>query len=308
MIDFANRQAGLVLVNDVTAHKIAEAALQTSQVQLQQSQKLEAIGQLAGGVAHDFNNLLTAIGGYSDLTLRCLSEDDPLRGNLVEIKKATDRAASLTRQLLAFSRKQILEPKVLDLNSVVNDMSRMLRRLIGEDVELITDLSPDLGKVKADPGQVEQIVMNLVVNARDAMPRGGKVAVETKNVVLDEGYAFHHVPVQPGEYAMLAISDTGMGMDKEIQSHVFEPFYTTKPAGKGTGLGLSTVYGIVKQSGGYVWLYSEVGSGTVFKVYLPRVDATRDNDRQRAHQIIRFRVKKQFCWWRTKKLSVAWPV
>ena len=281
VIDFANRKAGLVLVNDITAHKIAEQALQNSQAQLQQSQKLEAIGQLAGGIAHDFNNLLTAIGGYSDLTLRRLSEDDPLRGNLVEIKKATDRAASLTRQLLAFSRKQILEPKVLDLNSVVNDMSKMLRRLIGEDVELVADLSADLGKVKADPGQVEQILMNLVVNARDAMPNGGKVTVETKNIVLDEEYAFHHVPVPGGEYAMIAISDTGTGMDKEIQSRVFEPFYTTKPAGKGTGLGLSTVYGIVKQSGGYVWVNSEVGCGTVFKIYLPRVDGTRDNDRQK---------------------------
>jgi len=281
VIDFANRKAGLVLVNDITAHKIAEEALNNSQAQLQQSQKLEAIGQLAGGVAHDFNNLLTAIGGYSDLTLRRLSEEDPLRSNLVEIKKATDRASSLTRQLLAFSRKQILEPKVLDLNTVVNDMSKMLRRLIGEDVELVTELSPELDRVKADPGQVEQILMNLVVNARDAMPHGGKVTIETKNVVLDEGYAFHHVPVNPGEYTMLAISDTGMGMDRETQSHVFEPFFTTKPAGKGTGLGLSTVYGIVKQSGGYVWVYSEVGSGTVFKIYLPRVEASGDNEKQK---------------------------
>jgi two-component system, cell cycle sensor histidine kinase and response regulator CckA len=281
VIDFANRRAGLVLVNDITAHKIAEQALSNSQAQLQQSQKLEAIGQLAGGVAHDFNNLLTAIGGYSDLTLRRLSDEDPLRGNLIEIKKATDRAASLTRQLLAFSRKQILEPKVLDLNTVVNDMSKMLRRLIGEDVELVTDLASEPGKVKVDPGQIEQILMNLVVNARDAMPHGGTVTIETKDVTLDEGYAFHHVPVQPGNYTMLAISDTGMGMDKETQLHVFEPFFTTKAAGKGTGLGLSTVYGIVKQSGGYVWVYSEVGSGSVFKVYLPRVTSPRDSDKQK---------------------------
>ncbi|HEV8370231.1 MAG TPA: PAS domain S-box protein [Pyrinomonadaceae bacterium] len=271
VIDFANRKAGLVLVNDITGHKIAEEALRISQAQLQQSQKLEAVGQLAGGVAHDFNNLLTAIGGYTDLTLRRLTDDDPLRSNLLEIKKVTNRAASLTRQLLAFSRKQILEPKVLDLNAVITDMFKMLRRLIGEDVELVADLSTDLGKVKADPGQVEQILMNLVVNARDAMPHGGTVTIETKNVTLDEGYAFHHVPMQPGDYTMLAISDTGLGMDKGTQSHVFEPFFTTKPAGKGTGLGLSTVYGIVKQSGGYVWVYSEVGNGTVFKIYLPRV-------------------------------------
>jgi hypothetical protein len=276
VIDFANRKAGLVLVNDITAHKIAEQALHNSQAQLQQSQKLEAIGQLAGGVAHDFNNLLTAIGGYSDLTLRRLSDDDPLRDNLIEIKKATNRAASLTRQLLAFSRKQILEPKVLDLNTVVNDMSKMLRRLIGEDVELVTELASELGKVKVDPGQIEQILMNLVVNARDAMPHGGTVTIETQDVALDDSYAFHHVPVQPGNYTMLAISDTGMGMDKETQLHVFEPFFTTKPAGKGTGLGLSTVYGIVKQSGGYVWVYSEVGSGSVFKVYLPRVASSRE--------------------------------
>jgi len=273
VIDFAGRKAGLVQVNDVTAHKVAEEALQSSQVQLQQSQKLEAIGQLAGGIAHDFNNLLTAIVGYSDLTLRRLDENDPLRGNLIEIKKATDRAASLTRQLLAFSRKQMLEPKVLDLNGVVNDMSKMLRRLIGEDIEFVTELSADLGKVRVDPGQVEQILMNLVVNAGDAMPHGGKVTVETSNVTLDEGQTFNHVPVQAGDYTMLAISDTGIGMDEEIQSHVFEPFFTTKAADKGTGIGLSTVYGIVKQSGGYVWVYSEVGSGTVFKVYLPRVES-----------------------------------
>jgi len=271
VIDFANRRAGLVLANDLTQRKTAEKALRASEVQLQQSQKLEAIGQLAGGVAHDFNNLLTAIAGYSDLTLRRLAEEDPLRGNLTEIIKATERAASLTRQLLAFSRKQILEPKILDLNAVVKDMSRMLRRLIGEDFELVTDLAADLARVKADPGQVEQIIMNLVVNARDAMPQGGKVRIKTENVVVDETYASHHMPMQPGEYTMLAISDTGTGMDRETQSHVFEPFFTTKSAGKGTGLGLSTVYGIVKQSGGYVWVYSEVDNGTVFKVYLPRV-------------------------------------
>jgi PAS domain S-box-containing protein len=273
VIDFGNRRAGLVLVNDITQHKAAEKALRASEEQLQQSQKLEAIGQLAGGVAHDFNNLLTAIAGYSDLTLRLLTEEDPLRCNLIEIKKATERAASLTRQLLAFSRKQIMEPKILDLNAVVKDMSKMLSRLIGEDVELVTDLADEIGKVKADPGQVEQIIMNLVVNARDAMPHGGKVTIETQDVLLDETYVSRHMPVQPGEYTMLAISDTGMGMNRETQMHVFEPFFTTKSAGKGTGLGLSTVYGIVKQSGGYVWVYSELNNGTVFKVYLPRVQS-----------------------------------
>jgi PAS domain S-box-containing protein len=279
VIDFDNRKAGVVMVNDVTARMLAEEALQTSQVQLQQSQKLEAIGLLAGGVAHDFNNLLTAIGGYGDLTLRRLSEDDPLRSNLVEIKKATDRAASLTRQLLAFSRKQILEPKVLDLNVVVKDMSKMLRRLIGEDIKLVTDLALDLGNVKVDPGQVEQILMNLVVNARDAMPHGGRVTISTNNASLDEDYALHHVPLQPGDYAMLSIGDTGIGMDKETQSRVFEPFFTTKVSGKGTGLGLSTVYGIVKQSGGHIWVYSEPSIGTVFKVYLPRVNKPSDNEK-----------------------------
>ena len=281
VIDFANRKAGLVLINDITDHKKAQQALYNSQMQLQQSQKLEAIGQLAGGVAHDFNNLLTAIGGYSDLTLRRLPEDDPLRNNLIEISKATNRAASLTRQLLAFSRKQILEPKVLDLNAVVTDMSSMLCRLIGEDIELVTDLTPDLGMVKADPGQVEQILMNLVFNARDAMPRGGTVTIETRNVVFDESYASQHVPVIPGEYTMLAVSDNGTGMDQATQSRVFEPFFTTKPPGKGTGLGLSTVYGIVKQSGGYVWVYSEGGIGTVFKVYLPQVRTPHDITKQK---------------------------
>ncbi|HEY8187170.1 MAG TPA: PAS domain S-box protein [Pyrinomonadaceae bacterium] len=259
------------IARDITERKRAEAALRTSQAQLQQSQKLEAIGQLAGGVAHDFNNLLTAIKGYSDLSLRRLHEDHPVRGHLEEIKKASDRAASLTRQLLAFSRKQILEPKVLDLNLVVRDMYDMLRRLIGEDIDLATNLKSDLGRVKADPGQVEQIIMNLVVNARDAMVQGGKVTIETSNVTFDERYTLQHAPVETGNYVMLAVTDTGCGMDKETQTHMFEPFFTTKEAGKGTGLGLSTVYGIVTQSGGYIWVYSEVGKGTSFKVYLPRL-------------------------------------
>lgn len=257
---------------DITERKRSEEALRASQLQLQQSQKLEAIGQLAGGVAHDFNNMLTAIIGYTDLSLRRVGLENPIRRNLEETKKAAERAASLVRQLLAFSRKQILEPKVLDLNDVVKDMHKMLTRLIGENIKLATRLESDLGRVKADPCQVEQIIVNLVVNARDAMPRGGRVTVETANVALDVHNASKHVSVKPGEYVMLAVSDTGSGMDQETQARIFEPFFTTKEVGKGTGLGLSTVYGIVKQSGGNIWVYSEQGLGTVFKVYLPRID------------------------------------
>ena len=257
---------------DITERKRAEEALRASQLQLQQSQKLEAIGQLAGGVAHDFNNMLTAIIGYTDLSLRRVGLENPIRRNLEETKKAAERAASLVRQLLAFSRKQILAPKVLDLNDVVKDMHKMLTRLIGENIKLATRLETDLGSVKADPCQVEQIIVNLVVNARDAMPRGGRVTIETANVALDVQTASKHVSVKPGEYVMLAVSDTGSGMDQETQARIFEPFFTTKEVGKGTGLGLSTVYGIVKQSGGNIWVYSEQGLGTVFKVYLPRID------------------------------------
>ena len=257
---------------DITERKRAEAELRASQIQLQQSQKLEAIGQLAGGVAHDFNNMLTAIIGYTDLSLRRVGMENSIRRNLEETKKAAERAASLVRQLLAFSRKQILEPKVLDLNDVVKDMQKMLTRLIGEDVRLATRLEPDLGSVKADPCQVEQIIVNLVVNARDAMPRGGRVTIETANTTLDERAVLKHVSVKPGAYVMLSVSDTGSGMDQETQQRIFEPFFTTKETGKGTGLGLSTVYGIVKQSGGNIWVYSEPGMGTVFKVYLPRID------------------------------------
>jgi PAS domain S-box-containing protein len=240
----------ITVVQDITERKQLEQ-------QFLQSQKMEAVGQLAGGIAHDFNNLLTVITGYSELSLARLPADDRLRRNLEEIKKAGDRAASLTRQLLAFSRKQMLQPKVLNLNLVVSDLEKMLRRLIGENIELRTVLDSDLGSVKADPGQIEQVVMNLVVNARDAMPHGGKVTIETVNVYLDEAYVKHHVAVRSGAYVMLAISDNGCGMTAETKARMFEPFFTTKESGKGTGLGLSTVYGIVKQSGGNIWAYSE---------------------------------------------------
>lgn len=240
--------------------------------QLRQSQKMEAIGKLAGGVAHDFNNLLTAITGYSDLSLRHLDKTDRLYRNLQEIKKAGERAAGLTRQLLAFSRKQVLQPKVLDLNAVIVDLNKMLQRLIGEDIDMMLMLKPDLGKVKADPGQIEQILMNLLVNARDAMPVGGKLTIETANLYVNEQSAHGHPSVPQGCYVVLSVSDTGCGMDIATQERIFEPFFTTKEVGKGTGLGLSTVYGVVQQSGGDVWVESEVGKGTTFKVYLPRED------------------------------------
>ena len=240
--------------------------------QLNHAQRMESVGRLAGGVAHDFNNLLTVIIHYSAALMERKELDPHARQQAEEIKKAGNRAAALTRQLLAFSRQQVLEQKILNLNAIVTDTEKMLRRLIGEDIELLTGLNPNLSSVKADPGQIEQIIMNLAVNARDAMPKGGKLTIETANTDLDEEYARHHPSSAPGRFVLLSVTDTGIGMDQETRTHIFEPFFTTKELGKGTGLGLSTVYGIVKQSGGYIWVYSEPGQGSVFKVYLPRVE------------------------------------
>jgi signal transduction histidine kinase/ActR/RegA family two-component response regulator len=262
------------LRREVGDRQQAEEALRESEAQLRQAQKIEAIGRLAGGVAHDFNNILTAINGYAQLMIARLDPRDPLRKNAEEIQKAGARAAGLTRQLLAFSRKQVLAPKVLDLNAVVANLEPMLRRLIGEDVEFRFRPEADLGRVHADPGQVEQVIMNLVVNARDAMEAGGTISIETASVGVDASYAQQHLPMTPGPYVMVEVSDTGCGMDELTRSRIFEPFFTTKE--RGTGLGLSTVYGIVKQSGGYVWVYSEPGEGTTFKVYLPRVERAAD--------------------------------
>ncbi|MBF8259935.1 MAG: PAS domain S-box-containing protein, partial [Actinobacteria bacterium] len=249
--------------------------------QLRQSQKMEAVGRLAGGVAHDFNNLLTAISGYSDLLLHRLPDYSTLRRDVEEIRKAGDRAAALTRQLLAFSRRQVLQPKVLDLNTVVTNMGQMLRRLIGEDIELSTDLSPSLSRVKADPGQIEQVIVNLAVNARDAMPDGGRITIATADADLSPAYAAAHPGVRPGPHVLLSVADTGHGMSDETQAHLFEPFFTTKERGKGTGLGLATVYGIVQQSGGHLRVHSAADRGSAFLIYLPRVE-TSEVDAQTA--------------------------
>ena len=266
LVDEAGRVLGVAsLVQDVTERVALED-------RLRQSQKMEAVGRLAGGIAHDFNNLLTVTLGYSQILADGVPAGSRLADSTTQIKSAAERAAGITRQLLAFSRKQVLSPRVINLNDIMLSLDSLLRRLIGEDIEVLAVPATDLGAVRADPGQIEQVIMNLALNARDAMPRGGKLTLETSNVNLDEGYAREHLPVEAGRYVMLAVSDSGEGMSEETQSRIFEPFYTTKEVGKGTGLGLSMVYGIVKQSGGYIWVYSEPQRGTTFKIYLPRTD------------------------------------
>ncbi len=257
-----------IFAEDVTERRALEQ-------QLRQSQKMEAVGRLAGGIAHDFNNLLMVISGYSEFLLERLGGEPHLRGPAQEIASASERASSLTRQLLAFSRKQMLAPRIVNLNDIATENLKMLTRMIGEDIDLVMTPGKNLWSVRADAGQIEQVIMNLAVNARDAMPSGGKLTIETANISLDEEYARVHAPLRAGDYVMVSISDTGAGMDAETQSHIFEPFFTTKGT-KGTGLGLSTVYGIVKQSGGYIWVYSEVGRGTTFKIYLPRVPSVEE--------------------------------
>lgn len=254
-----------VFAEDVTDRRVLER-------QLRMAAKMEAVGRLSGGIAHDFNNLLGVIIGYSQVLRRKLGKENPLSEHAEEVEKAGQRAVSLTRQLLAFSRQQILTPAVLNLNALVTDMEKMLPRLIGEDIALSTKLDPEIGRVKADQGQIEQVVMNLAVNARDAMPHGGKLVIETANVEFDEMYTRHHPGAKPGRYVMLAVTDSGMGMNAETLAHIFEPFFTTKEVGKGTGLGLATVYGVVKQSDGYIWVDSEPGKGALFQIFLPRVE------------------------------------
>lgn len=270
-ISFQGRPAMQVVVRDITRRKQLEE-------HLRQSQKMEAIGRLAGGIAHDFNNLLTVIIGYTELLLHRLNNQHPLRKHIEEIYHAGERAAVLTRQLLAFSRKQVLQPKVLDLNQIIENMEKMLRPIIGEDVELIKLLVDDLGTVKADPGQIEQVIMNLAVNAREVMPQGGTLTIETKNIVLEKEQMRQFPGLSPGPHVVLTICDTGTGMDAETQAHIFEPFFTTKEQGKGTGLGLATVHGIVKQSEGHISVSSRVGEGTSFSIYLPRAEQTADAD------------------------------
>jgi PAS domain S-box-containing protein len=268
----------LSIVRDITERRQTEqalAALREREDQLRQAQKIEAIGRLAGGVAHDFNNVLTAIMGYADLLMDEFTEDDPRRQDLLEIKKAAERAAGLTRQLLAFSRKQVLQPVPLDLNAIVGGIDKLIRRLVGDEIELVLEQGPDLAPVVADPGQIEQVLINLAVNARDAMASGGRLTIRTRNAVVGEEEAHRHPPLAPGNYVTLEMTDTGSGIPPDVAPHIFEPFFTTKPQGKGTGLGLSTVYGIVKQSDGFIFASSPWGEGATFTIYLPRAAAAQ---------------------------------
>ncbi|HEV8631507.1 MAG TPA: ATP-binding protein, partial [Thermoanaerobaculia bacterium] len=268
-------RGALAMLRDVSDQQALEE-------QLLQAQKIEAVGLLAGGVAHDFNSLLTAILGYCELAQLRVGEGSEILSDLWEIRRAAERAAALTRQLLAFSRKQVLQPEVLDPNAEVRELEQMLRRLIGEDIQLATLLSPGLGTVRVDRNQLQQALVNLLVNARDAMPRGGRLLIETRNAQLDEAYSRVHPGARAGSYVLIAVSDTGTGMTPEVRRRIFEPFFTTKERGKGTGLGLAMVYGVVKQSGGYIWVYSEPGHGTTFKVYLPRVDSPAEGTEEEA--------------------------
>ena len=265
IINLRGEECVLAVTRDITEHRALEE-------QLRHAQRMESIGQLAGGVAHDFNNILTAILGYSQISIRRLGIQHPVTQNIEQIQKAGTRAASLTRQLLAFSRRQMLQPELVDLNALVADMKNMAQRLIGEDITLTTILKSELGQIKADPGQIEQVILNLVINARDAMLNGGIITIETDDVKVDQSFSRSHPPMSLGHYVLLAISDNGVGMNAATQKRIFEPFFTTKEVGKGTGLGLSTVYGIVKQSDGFIWVHSQVGQGTTFKLYLPRVE------------------------------------
>jgi PAS domain S-box-containing protein len=287
-----------VVVPGSTGHRLMEGIIveiterKLLENQLQQSRRMEAVGRLAGGIAHDFNNLLTIIKGYAELAMQRTGVQQDLRADITQIENAAERASTLIRQLLAFSRRQVLQPKIIDLNAIVLGLDKLLGRLMGEHIEMVTLCGANVGNVKADPAQIEQVIMNLVVNARDAMPKGGRLTVETANVELDSMYARDHVSVKPGAYVMLAVSDTGMGMSPETVAHIFEPFFTTKESGQGTGLGLSTVYGIVKQSGGYIWVYSEPGKGTTFKVYLPRVSEAVEEKRKQAEPLAEYNGKE----------------
>jgi len=272
-LEHANEELLRVIAEQLKTEK----ALQRSQEQLQHAQRLEAVGRLAGGIAHDFNNLLSVVLGYSISIASELPEGSPMRADVEEIRRAGERAAELTQQLLAFGRQQVLEPRVVDLNVVTLHVERMIRRILGEDIELVTVPGDPLWKVKIDPGQIEQVILNLAINARDAMPEGGRLTIETGNLLIDEDYAQSNLGAAPGAHVVLSVSDTGMGMDKDTQAKIFEPFFTTKEKGKGTGLGLSTVFGIVKQSGGHIWLYSEPGKGTTFKLCFPRTAEQGDS-------------------------------